>query len=471
MTQNEYKQKWDRCLSFIQNNIESAPFEQWFKPLSFCSYDSNTHELKVSEPSHFFHEFIGQNYRGVLYAAMRREFGNDVRLFFRTLIVSENNIVTDTESDKATPSPKVSRNHLANEAPSTLQSHAPSAELDSHLIDEYSFDNFIQGVSNMLPRSVGMAIAKNPKQTTFNPLFVFGHSGVGKTHLVNAIGRAIKEQHPEKRVLYLSAHLFHVQFVDAIRKNVTNDFIRFYQQIDVLIIDDIHEFVGMEKTQDTFFHIFNHLKQNGKQIILTCDRPPVDLQGMNERLITRFKWGLLAELQQPDEELRRNILINKIHSNGLDIPTDVIDYISKNVTESVRELEGVLNSLMARSVVFNCDVDLNMAKGVVGSSNKAENKPITIDDIIEHACTISNVSKNDVFSGTRKANVVQVRQIAMYLAHKHTGLSTSKIGALIGKRNHTTVIHSVRLITDRLENDKELNKLIAEIETSIRQNK
>ncbi|MCQ2196380.1 MAG: chromosomal replication initiator protein DnaA [Bacteroidaceae bacterium] len=465
--QDEYKLKWQCCLKFIKNNLKDDHYKTWFEPLSFYTYNSQTCELVINAPSSYFSEHIRAHFSALTYVALRKEYGNTVKLYFRQLTDSENNLTSEVESAPVSPAKNVPQ-HPANQAPTTLQSHAPSPEFDSHLIDEYSFENFIEGTSNVLPRSVGMSIATNPKQMTFNPLFIFGHSGVGKTHLVNAIGHAIKELQPEKRVLYLSAHLFQVQYIDSCIKKTVNDFIRFYQQIDVLIIDDVQEFASHTSTQDTFFHIFNHLKANGKHIILTCDRPPTELQGMHDRLITRFKWGLLAELQQPDETLRRGILVNKVHRNGLHIPNDVIEYITQNVTESVRELEGVLNSLMAHSIVYNCDVDINMARRVVGHAVNVENKPITIDQILEHACEKSNVSKEDIFSSTRKASVVQARQIAMYLAQKHTNLSTSKIGALIGQRNHTTVIHSVRSITDRITTDKKLNDLVSEIEASLK---
>ncbi len=471
MTQNEYKDKWERCREIIKNNLTEQHYTTWFEPLSFYSYNSQTNELKVNAPSSFFSEYIAEHFAKLTYSALFREYGNKVRLFFRTLTDSENQIRQTDEVPKNATTAEPKPQHKANEAPTVLQSHAVTPELDSHLIAGYTFDNFIEGPSNILPRSVGMSIAQNPKQMTFNPLFVYGHSGVGKTHLVNAIGKAIKDLHPNKRVLYLSAHLFHVQYVDSVRKNTVNDFIRFYQQIDVLILDDVQELATLTKTQNTFFHIFNHLKNNGKQLILTCDRPPVDLNGMEERLLTRFKWGLLAELEQPDEKLRRGILKNKVHRNGLQIPADVIEFISKNVTDSVRDLEGVLNSLIAHSVVFNCDITLDMARRVVKCSTKIEKKPITIDEIIQQSCEVCEVGKEELLSTTRRGPVVQARQIAMFLAQKHTDMSTSKIGAMIGKRNHTTVLHSIHMVTNQMEQDKNLKKKIEEIESKITLNR
>ncbi|MBQ0050109.1 MAG: chromosomal replication initiator protein DnaA [Bacteroidales bacterium] len=476
MKQKEYKELWERCRAIIRNNVSAEHYDKWFAPLSFHSFNAEVHELKINTPSSFVSDFIVQNFANLTYRVLQANFGNDVRLYFRQLTDSENKISQEVEGITSTIATQSVANRAplsqkANQAPGMIKAQSPSPELESHLLPNYSFENFIEGTSNLLLRSVGMSIAENPKNMTFNPLFVFGHSGVGKTHLVNAIGHEIKHLHPEKRVLYLSAHLFHVQYVDAVRKNTTNDFIHFYQQIDVLILDDIQEFVALPRTQSTFFHIFNHLKQNGKQLILTCDRPPTELQGMEDRLITRFKWGLLAELEQPDVKLRHNILVNKIHRNGLDIPVDVIDYISEHVTESVRDLEGIINSLMAHSVVYNCDVNLDMARRVIGHATRVENKPITIDEIIDHSCAVCQVDKQDVFSSSRKAVVSQARQIAMYLAQKHTDMSTSRIGAYIGRRNHTTVIHAVKTVTDRISLDKKFAHIVEQIENNVLQHK
>jgi chromosomal replication initiator protein len=300
-------------------------------------------------------------------------------------------------------------------------------------------------------------------------LFLYGPSGVGKTHLTNAIGTRIKELYPEKRVLYISAHLFQVQYTDSVRTNHFNDFINFYQTIDVLIIDDIQEFAGVTKTQNTFFHIFNHLHQNGKQLILTSDRAPVMLQGMEERLLTRFKWGLIAELEKPDKELRKNILLNKIHRDGLNIPENVINFIAENVDESVRELEGIVNSLLAQSILFKRDIDMNLAERIIRKAVRIiENKPITVDEIITKVCEHYKIDESVLHTKSRKREIVQIRQVAMYLAKKHTDISTSKIGYLIGKRDHATVIHACKIMKDLVEIDKDVKTEIEEIEASFR---
>lgn len=463
------KAKWDKCLEYCQDKLNEQQYTTWIKPVSFCSYDAEKRELKVGVPSPYFYEYLEEHFAKLLHTAIQEVYGARVSLFYKIMTDKTNRLTQEVAGNQPQGTMEPTGQQTA---PNVAQPSEPAMpEIDSHLLAEYSFENFIEGESNILLRSVGLSIAENPKQKTFNPLFIHGHSGVGKTHLVNAIGMKLKENFPEKRVLYLSAHLFHVQFVDASLKNKTNDFIHFYQQIDVLILDDVQELVGMTKTQNTFFHIFNHLKQNGKQIILTCDRAPSDLQGMEDRLITRFKWGLLAELGQPNEQLRHDILESKIHRNGLKIPKSVIDYISENVTDSVRELEGVVTSLMAYSVVFNRNVDLTMARHIVSNATNVERKPITIDDVIAQVCDYCKVSKNDLFGKTRKANIVEARQISMYLAQKYAKLSTNKIGLLIGGRNHTTVIYSINSVEALMQSDAKFRQKVEEIEKNVKLHK
>ena len=285
-------------------------------------------------------------------------------------------------------------------------------------------------------------------------MFIFGPSGVGKTHLCHAIGTRIRELHPEKKVLYVSSHLFRVQFTDAIRKNTTNDFLNFYQNIDVLLLDDIQELIGMDKTQNTFFHIFNHLHQLGKQLILTSDKPPVDLQGMEERLITRLKWGLTAELSRPDLDLRKKILKNKINHDGIMIPDEVFNFIANNVTENVRDLEGILVSLMANAVINNREIDLPLTKRVVSQAVRLEKKQISVQMIQEIVCKYFNLEQSVIQTNSRKREIVQARQITMYLAKKYTDSSFSHIGKIVGKKDHATVLHACKTIKDQIETSK-----------------
>ncbi len=460
--------RWEECLRIIRSNVTDQQYKTWFAPITCVSFDNRT--LTLCVPSQFVYEYLEEHYVGLLRSVLGRVFGDGTKLLYQVVADMTNHLTVELEATTrpakvGTPRPNPAV--AGNLAPKALQASAPQ-DLDPHLNTNYNFDNFIEGINNKLPRSVGQSIAEHPKQVTFNPLFIYGASGVGKTHLVNAIGTRLKELHPEKRVLYVSAHLFQVQYTDSVRKNTVNDFINFYQTIDVLIIDDVQEFASLTKTQNTFFHIFNHLHQNGKQLILTSDRPPIALQGMEERLLTRFKWGLLAELEKPNKELRRAILRSKIHHDGLRIPDDVIDYISDNVSDSVRDLEGIINSLMAYSVVYNRDIDLELAEQTVKRVVRVENKPITVDYIIDTVCTYFQVKPEDIFTASRKQNIVQVRQIAMYFAQKFTDLSSARIGALIGKRNHATVLHSCNQVQDRLHVDKNFKQKVDEIEALLR---
>lgn len=461
---DQYKVLWDRCLEFIQNNVTEQQYSTWFKPTSFKSFDAQTKQLVIFIPSDFFYEYLEAHFRLLLHKSIYRNFGEGVKLIYEVQVTKKATVDMPSEG---TSSEATIKKQNVNKSPLMEEAYTAPENWKSYLNLKQNFENFIEGNSNKLPRSIGQTIAEHPEQKTFNPLFIYGPSGVGKTHLVNAIGTRMRELHPNKRVLYLSAHLFYVQFTDAIKRNTFNDFMHFYQSVDVLIMDDIQEFAGWEKTQNAFFHIFNHLHQNGKQIILTSDRPPVDMQGMEERLLTRFKWGLLAELERPEEELRRNILQSKILHDGLKIPQDVINYISENISDSVRELEGMIHSLLAFSVVYNKEVDLAFAQRIMQHSMKVEHKPITMDAIIEKACSCCNVTAEEMYGSSRKANIVEARQLAMYMAQKYAKLNNSKIGTLIGNRSHATVLHGVKTIEKRLKTDNKLQTTLAEIEAKL----
>ncbi len=465
MIENDHVVLWNRCLNIIRDNVPDTTYKTWFEPIVPLKYED--HALTIGVPSPFFYEFLEEKFVDLLRAALYKEIGEGTQLMYCILTDKTNHITVNIEGTKrssALPAQTVIKD--GNKAPNPMQAPAPQ-DLDPHLNPNYNFENFIKGNSNEFSRTVGEIVAKNPART-FNPLFLYGPSGVGKTHLINAIGTRIKELYPEKRVLYVSAHLFQVQYTDSVRTNHFNDFISFYQTIDVLIIDDIQEFAGVTKTQNTFFHIFNHLHQNGKQLILTSDRAPVMLQGMEERLLTRFKWGLVAELEKPDVELRKNILRNKIRRDGLNIPESVINYIAENVNESVRELEGIINSLLAQSIIFKRDVDIDLAERIVPKAVRCESKPITIEDIIAKVCSHYEIEESAIHTKTRKREVVQVRQVAMFLAKKHTDASSSKIGQLIGNKDHATVLHACKIVKDQVEVDKSFKADIEEIEALLR---
>lgn len=455
---------WNRCLVVLKDNVPEAVYTTWFAPIVPLKYEHN--EILLQLPSMFFYELIEERYAGLLSASLEKEAGRPVKLLYNVLV---------DKSDNSTSTPIIPSNQEEKEEPvrSVLKTSTPALpwsndtfpqDLDPQLNPIYNFNTFIEGRSNKLARTAGVSIANDPGRTPFNPLFVFGQSGVGKTHLAQAIGLMAKQLNPEKRVLYVSANLFCIQFTDAVRFNKLNDFLNFYQSIDVLIIDDIQTLSGKDKTQQTFFHIFNHLHQLGKQLILTSDKAPSALQGMEERLLTRFKWGLTAEIEKPDYNLRRAILKNKIYKDGLDIPEDVIDYIAENVVDNVRDLEGVLLSLLAHSTFTDEKIDMNLAVKVVGKIVNTMPLELSPEKIKEVVCGYFSVSEDSVASKSRVRDVANARHIAMYLSKQMTKKSLSEIGRVIGGRDHATVLHSCSVVNDLMETDKDFRSHVEEIE-------
>ena len=465
--QNSNHALWDECLRLIKSNVTEQQYKTWFAPIIFESYSESEHTLLVQVPSPYVYEYLEQYYVGLLSKVLARVFKTNVVLRYRVVTDKAHKITQEIESDGPVTVEAPQPTNRGNRAPSTLDAAVPQG-LNPQLDPKKTFQNFIEGDSNKLPRTVGLSVSEHPGKTAFNPFFVYGPSGCGKTHLINAIGVRTKETYPQKRVLYVSARLFQVQFTDAVRQNVTNDFINFYQSIDVLIVDDIQEWATSPRTLDTFFHIFDHLFRIGKQIILASDRPPVELQGVKDRLLTRFSCGLIAELEKPNVQLCIDILNAKCRRDGLNIPEEVIQYVSETANGSVRDLEGVINSLMAYSIVYNTKIDMRLAERIIKRAVKVDNHPLTIDDILEKVCKHYNVSQQHVFSKSRRRDLVQVRQVSMYLAQKYTKMPASRIGQLIGNRDHSTVIHSCNTIEKRLKIDKGFSDEITSIENSFK---
>ncbi len=457
--------RWDNALALIRENVSQQQYDTWFRPIVFESFDDAKKTLLVQVPSPFVYEYLEENYVDLLIKVLHRTFCEGIRLNYRVVTDKEHKLSQDIESDPADIEQKPRAR--ANQSPTPLDAAQPQ-QIDPQLNPHLSFANYIEGASNKLPRSVGQSIAEHPNTTQFNPMFIYGPSGCGKTHLVNAIGLRTMQLYPQKRVLYISARLFQVQYTNAVLQNSTNDFIRFYQTIDMLIVDDIQEWISAPKTQDTFFHIFDHLFRNGKRIILASDRPPVDLKGMPERLLTRFSCGLIAELEKPNTQLCVDILENKIRKDGLHIPRDVIEFISQTANGSVRDLQGVINSLMAYSIVYNSNIDMRLAERVIKRAVKIDDKPLTVDEIIETVCNHFNVSPSAVGGKSRKRDFVVARQVSMYLAQKYTKMPASRIGKLVGNRDHSTVIHSCTQVENRLKVDKEFLAEIQSLENSFK---
>ncbi len=459
--------RWDKALAQIRENVTEQIYKTWFKPIVFEHFDDASKVILVQVPSAFVYEYLEENFVELMGKVLHHCFGAGIKLSYRIVTDKEHNLSQDIETDAADT---VSKPVDAGKGAQTSKkgNDKQPQELDSQLDPHRTFSNYIEGESNKLSRSVGLSIAEHPNTMQFNPMFIYGPSGCGKTHLLNAIGLHCKQLYPQKRVLYISARLFQVQYTNAYLHGTINDFIAFYQTIDMLIVDDIQEWVTAAKTQDTFFHIFNHLFRNGKRIILASDRPPVDLKGMHDRLLTRFSCGLIAELEKPNKQLCADILVNKIHRDGLKIPADVIDFIASTASGSVRDLEGVVSSLMAYSIVYNCNIDMRLAERVVKRAVKMDDKPLTVDDILEKVCVHYNVTTAQINSKSRKRDYVVARQVSMYLAQKYTKMPASRIGRLVGNRDHSTVIHSCAQVEKRLQVDKAFKADIVSIETSFK---
>ena len=468
------KALWDNSLLLIKDNVTEDQYKTWFKPIVFESYKPSTKTLLVQVPSPFVYEYLEQNFVDLLSKVLHRNFGDGIRLTYRVVTDKEHKLTQDLEVDPAdiemAEKKRQQNAQIAAQTAGVAVQPAPvqQEDIDTQLDPKLTFNNYMEGESNKLPRSVGLSIAEHPNTTQFNPMFIYGPSGSGKTHLINAIGLKAKQMYPQKRVLYVSARLFQTQYTDAILHNASNDFINFYQSIDILIVDDIQDWAGKAKTLNTFFHIFNHLFRNGKRIILASDRPPVELKDMPDRLITRFSCGLVAELEKPNIQLCVDILSNKIRRDGLKIPTDVITFIAQTCNGSVRDLQGAINGLLAYSIVYNSNIDIRLAERVIKRAVKMDDKPLTIDDIVETVCNHYNVTVTAVNSKSRKRDYVVARQVTMYLAQKYTKMPASRIGKLVGNRDHSTVIHSCSKVEERLKIDSGFSDELVSIENGLK---
>ena len=462
------KALWDNSLLLIKDSVTEQQYNTWFKPIVFESYKPSTKTLLVQVPSPFVYEYLEQNFVDLLSKVLHRNFGEGIRLTYRVVTDKEHKLSQDIEADPNDADLAKQTRERAQQTAAQPVAPQQQEDIDTQLDPKLTFNNYMEGDSNKLPRSVGLSIAEHPNTTQFNPMFIYGPSGSGKTHLVNAIGLKAKQMYPQKRVLYVSARLFQTQYTDAVLHNASNDFINFYQSIDMLIVDDIQEWAGKAKTLNTFFHIFNHLFRNGKRIILASDRPPVELKDMPDRLLTRFSCGLVCELEKPNIQLCVDILSNKIRRDGLKIPVDVISFIAQTCNGSVRDLQGAINGLLAYSIVYNSSIDIRLAERVIKRAVKVDDKPLTIDDIVETVCHHYNVTVTAVNSKSRKRDYVVARQVTMYLAQKYTKMPASRIGKLVGNRDHSTVIHSCSKVEERLKIDAGFSDELISIENGLK---
>ena len=467
---------WENCLSFIKDNVTTDVYDVWFKPIEPVELTSDN-TLVIMVPSMFFMEWIEDHYINLIWSALTKELGARPKLIYN--IKMENNPNKTEQATEQLPSSnrKATSMEVLGYKQKPQQSYNPyvvpglveieEVKVDSQLNPNKNFDTFIEGESNRLARSAGKAITERPGGTSFNPLFIFGGVGLGKTHLAHAIGNEIQEKHPKKRILYIEAEDFTKQYSVAAKNNNRTDFIHFYQQIDVLIIDNVQFFASKPGTQDVFFQIFNHLHQNGKQLILTSDKAPVDIQDVEQRLLSRFKWGLSAELQAPDYQMRKRILQAILYRDGVEMSEEIVDYIAQNVKTNIRELEGVNTSLMAEALFNKKEITLDLAKKAVDKIVKNIKKEITVEYIQEIVSEYFQLSIEELQSKTRKRHVVQARQLAMFFAKKYTKLSLANIGKSIGKRDHATVLHACKTVDNLNETDKQFRKFLSDLTTKI----
>jgi chromosomal replication initiator protein len=448
---------WKNCLSLIKENVTLMTYNTWFLPIRPVDLVNLT--LTVQLPSQFFWEWIDEHYSSLIHKALYGVLGEGSKLAY--VINEESSAVENRIVDNLT---------IRKPVPPTINnSDRNKNNFDTHLNPRYRFDNFIKGEGNELARAAAGAISDNPGGTSFNPFFVYGGVGLGKTHLIQAIGNSILENQPDKKVIYLSTDSFTVEFVEAIQSNKINEFSSFYRGMDVLIIDDIQFLIGKEKTQDLFFHIFNTLHQSRKQIILSSDKAPKDLKGLDERLISRFQWGLQADIQPPAFETRIAILKKKTEDYGLSITPEIIEYIAYHITSNIRELEGCLIKLLANASLNSKEITLDLTKRTVRevATERKNNLTVTIDDITKTVCAQLSVAENKVREKTRKKEVVLARQISMYLASKMTKSSLKTIGLHFGGRDHSTVIHSCSTIEQAIGKDIVIKELVENLKSKI----
>ena len=462
-------QQWNRCLDVIKANLPAEQYAAWFAPIVAVDFDQENNRVTLRVPSQYYVEQIEGRYINILSAALKKVFGDQVKLTYKFNVVGADDASAveqseDNSSVKLKQEIKIRKPRVAN----PFQQDDTLDDIDPQLNPKYTFENYCSSMSNKLAVSIGQTIADHPEVKTYNPLFVFGSTGVGKTHLLQAIGIKLKEQYPRMRVLYVTARVFESQYTTAVTQKKINDFINFYQSIDVLLLDDIQEFAGKPGTQNTFFHIFNHLHQHQRQLVMSSDCRPSDLDGMVPRLISRFKWGMTVELEKPDLELRRRFLAMKAAQDGLDISDEVLDYIASNVTESVRELEGVMVALLAHATMLGQDITIDLALTVIGNTVKVSQRQVTFESIAETVADFYNLPTELIYGKSRKREISDARQLVMYLAKKEAQMSSPSIGAKLD-RTHATVLHACVQIEQRMSIEKDFSREVQAITASLTQ--
>lgn len=458
-----YSDLWQTCLERIKSQTSNEEFERWFQPIVPIAFDGTKLRLRV--PNESYINQIEKHYLQLLLPIIMQCYGQQTQLFYSVPRIASSPTTTTDTANAATRFTTPDNTKIYN--PNVIPGIPRRLNIDPQLSVGLTFDNFIEGECNRLARSAGMSVAVSPGHNPFNPLYIYGNSGLGKTHIVQAIGNEVRQRHPELYVLYVSMNKFQAQFQTAYKRGEITDFIHFYQMIDVLIIDDIQELTGKPGTQNAFFNIFNHLQLAGKQLILTSDKPPVELKDIEQRLLTRFKWGLSAEVQTPDRETKLKIIRAKAHKLGAQISEEVISYLADNISANVREIEGALSSLIANASFLGRKITTSLAKEVLKVYVKLYQKEVTIDHIIKTVCEHLSIDFDRFNSSERKREIAQARQIAMYLSKQHTKAPLTTIGSAIGGRNHATVLHSCKAVSNLIETDKQFRRTVEEIEKKV----
>ena len=458
----EFKSKWNKCLQMISDNIGADKFKTWFSDTEPLAFDGETLDLRV--PSQFFMDKYEDDFIVLIRGALRHVFGHALNIAYVCPVVA-NDKASEVKIETPVHS-KVIKSKL-NQSVDKSPVHAQMKHFDPQLVSSLTFENYCVGDSNRLPFTIAEFIANNPGQAEFNPFFLYGNVGVGKTHLVQAIGIRIKERNPNAKVLFIPVRQFQQMYVNAKLKGKIPEFINWFQEMDVLLFDDLQELANKPGTADVLFPIFNHLHQNKKNLIFTCDRPPMELDGIVDRLIDRFKWGITERLPNPDYELRKKIMMFKAKKNGLDLPEDITDMIASTVNGSVREMEQIVMRLLTRSIVKNCPIDMDLAReAMVDVVKQPEKKVINFEMIVETTAEHYHLNPDAIFSRSRLRDIADARQVIMYLTNKHTQLSSPAIGSKLN-RKHATVLHGISTIKDRLNYSKELSELINAIEADL----
>lgn len=465
LNSSSYNEIWHNCLLLIKQNTTQEEFVRWFKPIVPLGYDGETLRLRVPNENYVFQ--IEKNYILLLKPIIYKEFGANTKLKYAVPQVDQ--MVVNGEGDRTAIKSYLNQTNTQNIKNPFVIPGIKKVIVDPQLNFDYTFENFVEGECNHLARSASKKIALEPGTTPFNPIFIYGESGLGKTHLAQAIGIEVKKRYPDKNVLYVSAQKFQAQYTDAAWKKDINDFIHFYQMIDVLIIDDIQEFAGNKPgTQNTFFNIFNHLYLSKKQLVLTSDKPPVELKDIEQRLLTRFKWGLSAQLTTPDFETKVKIIRGKCQRLNVSLDEEIIAFLAENIHANIREIEGAISSFIANATLLNRPATIDLAKDILKAYVSFSKRDITADVIKEVVCDYFNLPAGDFSSRKRTREIAQARQVAMYLCKMHTKMPLKSIGAAIGGKNHATVVHACKTVSNLIDIDKGFRLQIEEIEKRLK---